>query len=72
MYEALKKDNVKMGGLSSQMVDLSNDYDEMMRARDEAKRKLEEKFNDVYTKIKDNKDYTIREGKRVNEGLKQF
>ena len=54
------------------MVELADDYDEMMRMRDEARRRLEERFNGVYARIKANKDHTIQEGKRVNDGLKQF
>ncbi len=41
----------------------------MMRLRNEAKRLLEEKFKDVYQKIRDNKQHTINEGKKVNESL---
>ena len=44
----------------------------MMRLRNEAKRLLEEKFKDVYQKIKDNKQHTIDEGKKVNESLKAY
>ena len=43
-----------------------------MRLRNEAKRLLEEKFKDVYQKIKDNKQHTIDEGKKVNESLKAY
>ena len=44
----------------------------MMRLRNEAKRLLEEKFKDVYQKIRDNKQHTIDEGKKVNESLKAY
>ena len=55
MYDATKKDNLKVIGLNEQTHQMNDDFDEMMRLRDEAKRKLEEKFRDVYQKIKDNK-----------------
>ena len=44
----------------------------MMRLRNEAKRQLELKFKDVYQKIRDNKQHTIDEGKKVNESLKAY
>ena len=72
MYEQTKTQNIKLTGLDNQMVELADDYEEMMRMREEARRRLEARFNDVYSRIKANKDYTIREGKRVNDGLKQF
>jgi len=73
MYEATKKkDNAKLTGLRGQMQDMSQDFEEMKKAREEAKRQLDARFKDVYDKIQDNKDYTIAEGKRVNETLKAF
>ena len=51
---------------------MNEEFDEMMRLRNEAKRLLEEKFKDVYQKIRDNKQHTIDEGKKVNESLKAY
>jgi hypothetical protein len=48
MYEATKKKNEKLSGLDNQMVQVEEDFDEMMRKRNEEKRKLELKFKDVY------------------------
>lgn len=48
MYKATKKPNEKLTGLDKQMVQVEADFDEMMRIRDEEKRKLELKFKDVY------------------------
>jgi hypothetical protein len=47
MYEATKKKNEKLSGLDNQMVQVEEDFDEMMRKRNEEKRKLELKFKDV-------------------------
>ena len=55
MYEATKKDNLKVLGLDDQIGQVREEFDEMMRLRNEAKRLLELKFKDVYQKIKDNK-----------------
>jgi len=48
MYEATLKDNLKLNGLRGQMNEMDNDFEEMMRMRNEAKKRLEEKFKDVY------------------------
>ena len=72
MYQATKKDNEKLKGLGNQLEQVNDEFDNMMRLRDEAKRKLEERFRDVYQRIKDNRQYTIDEGKKVNEELKSY
>ena len=48
MYAATKGKNEKITGLDGQVVQLETDFDDMMRKRDEEKRKLELKFKDVY------------------------
>ena len=48
MYDQTKGKNEKIVGLDGQMVQLETDFDDMMRKRDEEKRKLELKFKDVY------------------------
>jgi hypothetical protein len=48
MYNALEKDNLKLQGLQNQMGEMDQDFEEMMRMRNEAKKRLEEKFKDVY------------------------
>lgn len=72
MYETVKKDNEKLGSLKSQIGDMGKDYDDMIRAREEAKRQLEAKFEDVYKRLQDNRQFTINEGKKVNDALKEF
>ena len=48
MYEATKKENFKIKGLNNQIDQVNEEFEEMMRLRNEAKRLLEEKFKDVY------------------------
>ena len=72
MYEATQKDNLKVIGLNDQIKQVNTEFNEMMELRNEAKRQLELKFKDVYQKIKDNKQHTIDEGKKVNESLKAY
>jgi len=48
MYDATKKDNLKLTGLKNQVVEMESDFEEMMRVRNEAKKRLEEQFKDVY------------------------
>jgi len=65
-------DNPKINALQNQMKNAVNDFQDMIKAREEAKRQLEAKFNDVYSKIQSCKDYTISEGKKVADSLKEF
>jgi hypothetical protein len=48
MYQATKVPNEKLTGLDQQMVQVEIDFEEMMRIRNEEKRKLELKFKDVH------------------------
>ncbi len=48
VFMTLTADNPKLSGLGTQLVDMENDFDDMKRAMDEAKRRIEEKFDDVY------------------------
>lgn len=48
MYDATTKDNLKLTGLNNQMVEMDQDFEDMMRMRNEAKKRLEEQFKDVY------------------------
>eukprot|EP00826_Nyctotherus_ovalis_P030108 TRINITY_DN2391_c0_g1_i4.p2 TRINITY_DN2391_c0_g1~~TRINITY_DN2391_c0_g1_i4.p2 ORF type:complete len:155 (+),score=55.53 TRINITY_DN2391_c0_g1_i4:130-594(+) len=73
MYEAVKqKDNEKLVGLKSQMGEMGKDYEEMIRAREEARKQLEAKFEDVHRRLQENREFTVAEGKRVNDTLRAF
>lgn len=72
MFEEAQQNNLKLVGLDNQMEELDKDFQNMLRAREEARRKLEEKFKDVYDRIKTNKDYMISTGKDFNEKLKVY
>jgi hypothetical protein len=39
---------LKLQGLGAQMGEMDADFEEMMRMRNEAKKRLEEQFKDVY------------------------
>jgi hypothetical protein len=84
MYQATKKPNEKLTGLDKQMVQVEEDFDEMMRIRNEEKKKLELKFKDVYQKYawqllkpcsqEDQRHQVVhsrrgKEGERVAEGI---
>lgn len=62
----------KLNLLRGQMDEMSNDYETMRNAREEAKRQLDAKFQDVYQKIQGTRDFVSEEGRRVNELLKNF
>ena len=72
MYIDSQTNNIKLKGLDNQMGELDQDFQNMIKAREEARRKLEERFKDVYTRIKNNKDYMIETGKEFNEKLKVY
>ncbi len=50
-FKHLGEDNEKLGNLGGQMDEMRSDFVEMKRTRDEAKKQLEAKFQDVYRKI---------------------
>lgn len=72
MLKDQMKDNEKLRGLSSQLVDMHNDFEDMKRNREEAKKQLEARFQDIYRKIQNMKEMIEMEEKRVNESLKAF
>lgn len=62
----------KLSLLHTQMEEMSNDFQDMQRAREESRKQLEAKFQDVYRKIQSTKDLVTAEGKRVNDMLMAF
>jgi hypothetical protein len=48
VFMTLTPDNPKLSGLGTQLVQMENDFDDMKRAMEEAKRRIEEKFDAVY------------------------
>jgi len=68
----MKKENGKLGALMSQMKDVGKDYEDMIKARDQSKKQLEDRFKDVFNKIEENKQFTVAEGNHVMETLTGF
>ena len=62
----------KLVALKSQMKDMSQNYQDMIKARAEAKKQLEARFQTVYDQIEENKQFTINEGNRVMAKLNAF
>lgn len=48
IFKAPQADNEKIGALGKQMDQMGDDFEEMKRAKDEARKQLEAKFQDVY------------------------
>lgn len=48
VFKDLKAENEKLTLLHDQMLTMGNDFEDMKRAREEAKKQLEAKFQDVY------------------------
>jgi len=72
LKDTIKKDNVKLKGLQSQILDMHSDFDDMKKAREEQKKHLEEKFSEVAKKMQIMKDNIEEEKKRVTECLRVF
>ena len=52
VFKSLTPENVKLTGLSGQLGQMENDFEDMKRAREEAKRQLERKFDEVHRYFK--------------------
>lgn len=66
------KDNQKLNGLQGQLGQMHNDFEDMKRTREEARKQLEAKFQDIYKKIQTLKEDLAAQSKRVNDSLKAF
>jgi DNA repair exonuclease SbcCD ATPase subunit len=71
-FKQLQPDNEKLTSLHGQMGEMENDFEDMKRAREEAKKQLEAKFQDVHRKIQITKEFVVSEGKRINDTLVAF
>lgn len=47
-FKVLHSDNEKLGNLGNQMTEMQKDFEEMKRAREEARKQLEARFQDVH------------------------
>ena len=72
MLKKEMKDNQKLKGLDGQMGEMRNDFEDMKRTREEARKQLEAKFQDIYKKLAALKEALETEAKRVNNSLKAF
>ena len=48
VFKPHSPENEKIGSLGKQMVEMGEDFEEMKRSKDEARKQLEAKFQDVY------------------------
>jgi hypothetical protein len=48
VFKPLTSENMKLTGLGGQLGQMENDFEDMKRAREEAKRQLERKFDEVH------------------------
>ena len=48
IFKTPQAENEKIGSLGKQMEQMGDDFEEMKRAKDEARKQLEAKFQDVY------------------------
>lgn len=66
------ENNPKINGLKGQINEAHQDYEDMKRTREEAKKQLEAKFLDIYKKLEKLKESMDTESVRVNNSLKAF
>lgn len=71
-YREHQDDNRELKDMKHQLTEMDHDYDVMLRERQESKKQLEAKFQDIARKITANKDFTNAEVKRVRDTLKAF
>jgi len=72
IFKPLAPENEKLGSLGKQMNQMSDDFEEMKRAKEEARKQLEAKFQDIHRKLDNTKEFIISEGKRINHTLLAF
>ena len=72
MLKGQMKKNEKLDGLQGQIGEMHNDFEDMKRTREEARKQLEAKFLDIYKKIQSLKEALEAEAKRVNDSLRAF
>jgi chromosome segregation ATPase len=72
IFKELNPDNEKIGKLNKQLDEMGHDFEEMKRAKDEARKQLEARFQDVHRKLDNTKEFIVSEGKRINSTLLAF
>lgn len=59
-------------GLKKQMTEMSIGFEDIVKAREEAKKKLQEQFEGVYQKIQENKDDGEKKSEYMHQMLENF
>lgn len=72
MLKKEMENNPKLKGLEGQIIEAYKDFEDMKRTREEARKQLEAKFQDIYKKIEKLKEAMDAETMRVNNSLKAF
>ena len=60
------KDNQKLKGLQSQNEEMNDDCEDMKNAGEEARKILEEKFQDIYKRLEELKAGLEKKAKNIN------
>ena len=72
MIEKTKRENENLTKLKSQMKDMSAAFEVLKNTRIENKRQMEQKFDDTYEEIRENKEQTIASMNHVHDVVNQF
>ena len=72
MIEKNPKENENLTALKSQMKDMSAAFEILKNTRIENKRKMEQKFDDTYAEIAENRKDTIETMNNVHDVVNKF
>ena len=72
MIEKTHRENENLTKLKSQMKDMSAAFEILKNTRIENKRQMEQKFDDTYTEIAENRQDTISSMNHVHDVVNQF
>lgn len=72
MQKNIKETDVMLENLNKQILIMYEDFEDMKRARDDARKQLEARFLDIHKKLQYMQEALNSEGRRVNDSIKAF
>jgi chromosome segregation ATPase len=72
MQKNIKETDDQLNNLNKQILNMYEDFEDMKRARDDARKQLEARFLDIHKKMQYMQEALNSEGNRVNDSIKAF
>ncbi len=72
MQKNIKETDDMLDNLNKQILVMYEDFEDMKRARDDARKQLEARFLDIHKKLQYMQEALNSEGRRVNDSIKAF